>query len=543
MATWKKITTEADVTAISASLTTTDQAISASVAALSGSASDARDLLANDTSLSGSASDARNELVTKISGSSTAPIAALSSSLTITDQAISASVAALSGSASDARNALSTDIELAALSASLTITDQSISSSVATLSGSASDARNELVDAISGSSTLPINTLRIEVLGYSASLHNADQIISSSVAALSGSASDARNALANDTSLSGSASDARNELVTKISGSSTAPIAALSSSLTTTDQIISSSVAALSGSASDARNVLGAISGSASDARNELVTKISGSSTLPISNLSASLTTTDQAISASVAALSGSASDARNVLGAISGSASDARNELVTKISGSSTAPIATLSGSLTTTDQVISSSVATLSGSASDARDLLVTQIAADNVISFGAQDQGRFSFIQGSEAALLYDVIGLKPADDVTFNDLQVNGAATVEGDLTVKGTTTTIQTTNLLVEDKFALFASGSTAATDGGLIIQSAADGSGKALGYSQANSRWSLQGSLAHDATTFSSVDAFLGTVETSTAIPSSAPVYGVGTIHVKTDTEDIYIYS
>ena len=543
MATWKKITTEADVTAISASLTTTDQAISASVAALSGSASDARDLLANDTSLSGSASDARNELVTKISGSSTAPIAALSSSLTITDQAISASVAALSGSASDARNALSTDIELAALSASLTITDQSISSSVATLSGSSSDARNELVDAISGSSTLPINTLRIEVLGYSASLHNADQIISSSVAALSGSASDARNALANDTALSGSASDARNELVTKISGSSTAPIAALSSSLTTTDQIISSSVAALSGSASDARNVLGAISGSASDARNELVTKISGSSTLPISNLSASLTTTDQAISASVAALSGSASDARNVLGAISGSASDARNELVTKISGSSTAPIATLSGSLTTTDQVISSSVATLSGSASDARDLLVTQIAADNVISFGAQDQGRFSFIQGSEAALLYDVIGLKPADDVTFNDLQVNGAATVEGDLTVKGTTTTVQTTNLLVEDKFALFASGSTAATDGGLIIQAASDGSGKALGYSQANSRWSLQSSLAHDATTFSSVDAFLGTVETSTAVPSATPVYGVGTIHVKTDTEDIYIYS
>ena len=262
--------------------------------------------------------------------------------------------------------------------------------------------------------------------------------------------------------------------------------------------------------------------------------------------ISASLTTTDQAISASVAALSGSASDARDLIAAsagISGSASDARNLLASQVSGSSVAPIATLSGSLTTTDQVISSSVATLSGSASDARDLLVTQIAADNVISFGAQDQGRFSFIQGSEAALLYDVIGLKPADDVTFNDLQVNGAATVEGDLTVKGITTTIQTTNLLVEDKFALFASGSTSSTDGGLIIQSATDGSGKALGYSQANSRWSLQGSLAHDATTFSSVDAFLGTVETSTAVPSTAPVYGVGTIHVKTDTEDIYIYS
>jgi len=385
-------------------------------------------------------------------------------------------------------------------------------------------------------------TTEADLTAISASLTTTDQAISASVAALSGSASDARDLIAASAGLSGSASDARNELASQVSGSSVAPIATLSGSLTTTDQIISSSVATLSGSASDARNVLGAISGSASDARNLLVTKISGSSTLPISNLSASLTTTDQAISASVAALSGSASDARNVLGAISGSASDARNLLVTKISGSSTAPIATLSGSLTTTDQVISSSVATLSGSASDARDLLVSQATADNIISFSSQDQGRFNFTQGGNSSL-YDVIGLKPADDVTFNDIQVNGEATIEGDLTVKGTTTSINTTNLLVSDKFALFASGSTAVTDGGVIIQSNVNGTGKALGFSQANSRWSLQSSLAHNATTFSSVDAFLGTVETSTAVPSATPVYGVGTIHVKTDTEDIYIYS
>jgi len=51
-----------------------------------------------------------------------------------------------------------------------------------------------------------------------------------------------------------------------------------------------------------------------------LADQVSGSSTLPISNLSASLTTTDQAISASIAALSGSASDARNLLESISAS-------------------------------------------------------------------------------------------------------------------------------------------------------------------------------------------------------------------------------
>ena len=331
-------------------------------------------------------------------------------------------------------------------------------------------------------------TTEADLQAVSSSLTTTDQVISASVAALSGSASDARNLIADNT--------------------------ALSASLTTTDQIISSSVATLSGSASDARNVL--------------VADISGSSTLPISNLSASLTTTDQTISSSVATLSGSASDSRNAL--------------VADISGSSVAPIATLSASLTTTDQVISSSVATLSGSASDARNLLVSQIGDDTTLSFSSTVQGQFiaDFNGTPETVNIFD---LSETSDPTFNDLQVNGEATIEGDLTVKGTTTSVNTTNLLVEDKFALFASGSTAVTDGGVIIQAAADGSGKALGYSQANSRWSLQGSLAHDATTFSSIDAFLGTVETSTAIPSTAPVYGVGTIHVKTDTEDIYIYS
>ena len=50
MANWKKITTDTDITALSSSLTTTDQIISASVAALSGSASDARNVLIVESS-------------------------------------------------------------------------------------------------------------------------------------------------------------------------------------------------------------------------------------------------------------------------------------------------------------------------------------------------------------------------------------------------------------------------------------------------------------------------------------------------------------
>ena len=129
--------------------------------------------------------------------------------------------------------------------------------------------------------------------------------------------------------LSGSASTARNLLALQVSGA----FDAVSASLTTTDQTISSSVAALSASASTARNVLALQVSGAFDA------------------VSASLTTTDQTISSSVAALSASASTSRIAV-----------------------------SASLTTTDQTISSSVATLSASAAAA----LTAQSASNAVDF---------------------------------------------------------------------------------------------------------------------------------------------------------------
>ena len=430
MATWKKITTEADITAISASLTTTDQAISASVAALSGSASDARDLIAASSGLSGSASTARNVIVSKISGSSTAPIAALSGSANVSrNLLVSQIISNISGSSTSA---------IAALSSSLTTTNQSISASSAALSGSASTAREALISTLSGSASTARNAIVAKISGSS----------TAPIAALSGSANVARNLIVNN-----------------ISGSSTAPIAALS--------------------------------GSANVARNLLVANISGSSTAPI------------------AALSGSSSTARNVL--------------VTNISGSSTAPIAALSGS------------------ASAARDLLASQIPAAKALSFDSTVQGQFVSTYGGVDETT-DITNLGVGGNPTFNDVQVNGNTIMEGDLTVKGTTTSINTTNLLVEDKFAVFASGSIADTDGGIVIQSNVNGTGKGFGYDASTNRWSLQASLAGTATTFNAPDALINTVETSTSAPSGNPVYGgaangSGTIHVDTATENIYIYS
>jgi hypothetical protein len=132
-----------------------------------------------------------------------------------------------------------------------------------------------------------------------------------------------------------------------------------------------------------------------------------------------------------------------------------------------------------------------------------------------------------------------------NVTGNSTFVNNV-TVNGDLTVNGTTTTLNTTNLLVSDKFALFASGSDASTDGGIIVQQGAT-TGYALGVDASADRWALQNNLGHTATSITP-DSYLVSAVGAAGGPSAAPVYGgasfgYGNIHVNTSTGEIFIYS
>lgn len=130
-------------------------------------------------------------------------------------------------------------------------------------------------------------------------------------------------------------------------------------------------------------------------------------------------------------------------------------------------------------------------------------------------------------------------------------VSGNATITGNLTVNGTTTTINTDNLLVEDKFALFASGSATATDGGIIIQAATGGgtaTGFALGYYTTADRWAYQDALAFNATAFGTPTAYAVTAETGAGLPAANPAYGgatygYGNIYVNSSNGDIFIYS
>jgi hypothetical protein len=132
-----------------------------------------------------------------------------------------------------------------------------------------------------------------------------------------------------------------------------------------------------------------------------------------------------------------------------------------------------------------------------------------------------------------------------NLTFDgtNLILNGNQTISGDLTVNGTTTTINTQNLNVADKFILLSSGSTSPNDGGIIIQSAVGGTGFAFLYDQGQARWAYTGSLSATATT-ASPDAFAAMViDLNVAESTDKDVYQKnGNIKVEVGG-DIYIYA
>ena len=132
-----------------------------------------------------------------------------------------------------------------------------------------------------------------------------------------------------------------------------------------------------------------------------------------------------------------------------------------------------------------------------------------------------------------------------NLTFNGstLILNGSQTISGDLTVNGTTTTINTANLEVADKFILLSSGSTSPNDGGIIIQSEVGGTGFAFLYDQGQARWAYTGSLSATATT-ASPDAFAAmVVDLNVAESTDKVIYQKpGNIKIATN-QDIFIWA
>jgi len=127
------------------------------------------------------------------------------------------------------------------------------------------------------------------------------------------------------------------------------------------------------------------------------------------------------------------------------------------------------------------------------------------------------------------------------------------TVEGNLFVNGTTVTVNTTDLYVEDKFIVLASGSATDEDGGIMVDRGSYTSGSiAFGYDAGTDRWGYQNGLTDTTNAINLVDntgtsaAFAGIVFTQAAHGATKPVTGefaqLGATYIATD-ESIWIYS
>ena len=117
-------------------------------------------------------------------------------------------------------------------------------------------------------------------------------------------------------------------------------------------------------------------------------------------------------------------------------------------------------------------------------------------------------------------------------------------VTSNLTVQGTASFQQTTNLEVADRFILLASGSNTAGEGGIVVQQATQNVGEIFGWDNDALRWAVTSSFTANQSTFTP-DAFMAAVTTAAGTtPSVAARYSaVGNIYVSSGDESIWIYS
>jgi hypothetical protein len=154
-----------------------------------------------------------------------------------------------------------------------------------------------------------------------------------------------------------------------------------------------------------------------------------------------------------------------------------------------------------------------------------------------------------QGIEITATSQTVTFSLTDDITVGKLltastgSILGNLTVDGDLVVNGDTTTISTTNLLVEDRFILLNSGSieSANPKGGIIIDEGA-GSGSALFYTTLGDldRWSLASNVSSTAAS-ATPDAFVAAVVDVDGGQSDVAKYQKNG-NIKVEGGEIYIW-
>ena len=166
----------------------------------------------------------------------------------------------------------------------------------------------------------------------------------------------------------------------------------------------------------------------------------------------------------------------------------------------------------------------------------LIVGRASGDTTIDFTADDV--IVFDAGASEKMRVDTSGV----DIT-GVLTVSSNATIQGDLVVNGSTTTLSTTNLAVGDQFIFAATGSAGSNvDAGLVVQSgSAANTGSAFYHDINSQRWAVAKTVASNAVAVTP-NQFVGTITLNSNPPSDSDgEYGVGEMWIETDTQDIFI--
>ena len=136
-----------------------------------------------------------------------------------------------------------------------------------------------------------------------------------------------------------------------------------------------------------------------------------------------------------------------------------------------------------------------------------------------------------------------GLQTGDSPTFSGLTVSNNAIIQGDLTVQGTTTTLQTTNTAITDRFILLNSGSVNPDQGGLVIDEGS-GTGHAFIYDEGDGRFGVNQSVSSTAGSANS-EAYLAVVVDEDNVAhdvTDVEYHKRGNIKIDS-SDDIFIYT
>ena len=178
-------------------------------------------------------------------------------------------------------------------------------------------------------------------------------------------------------------------------------------------------------------------------------------------------------------------------------------NNIPADILSSSNQIASDISGSFTSVSASLANSITNLTSDYTELTNVPGGIVSA-SAIGQGT-NQGEVVLIQNGNSGSAQG-IGLSTTDSVQFNALTLTGNGLVQGNLTVQGDFTNLNTTNLAIEDKYILLNSGSTSGDSG--IVFGGADGvvqSGTALiydtSYNGNDGRLAVVNTLAANATT------------------------------------------